>query len=845
MLCYIQLLLLAFSLPCSAQTYRGKILDESGCAMAFVNVLACAEGQRPVAYTQTDDKGVFVLEIPAGSGANQLLFKRVGFKTATVSLSHYEQGQVVTMHEEPFLLNEVEVKPEKIKQSGDTLVYNVRAFRQKQDRSIADVISKMPGLDVKPNGEITYQGKRINKFYIEGMDLLGNSYALASENMNADMVKDVQVYQNHQPLKVLKNINFSDHAALNIVLKDEAKGVWKGLAEIGAGSSVERRALFDTKLMEMLFTKRMQSVSMYKANNTGKDIQHEIRDLGIASGRLSPDKSLIDDATVSIPSLASNRYSFNNSHVLATNWLFKTQKDSELRLQLHGVMDQSNIKEHSEITLLNIGNDGSVITEEQDTRNYKNEWAIENTYTLNNENCFISNTLKGFVDFNSQKGINVYNSRSIQQKAKPRKRYLSNQTEWIKTISGDKSFSLHSNVLFNYLPGYLLLNDGTEERLGQHKQEFLLSTSFRHKVAGTYVTYLFGASTKRQTLSTENKDICRKDRFTQSELFLMPNLSYKTPVFKMNIGSRLVMMYKGFNSERKYCVLMNPIAFVDYKLTGKWNSTFSYNCMTSPTPFSKQIPTPVYVNYYTKFHGRNDMKNITTHTIANNWKFSDVLRGFFMNVGGTYVCMTNLSLYEGSLHNGFYEQKATQFIGNDKSCILNVNIGKSVGWGKLHYGVKTLSQWNSYQLIVSGNVAEVKHFSQHVEMNMSYHPAEILSLEGRSSWYYDRKKTSDKSIKLYSHSYFEHQLSLFVMPRNWLIEWKNNLYHSNDNTISNSFFSDLSVSYLSKTWEASVEWNNIFGQSHFSKIYTSPYKQSFILTGLRPSEIVFKFSFSI
>ena len=323
------------------------------------------------------------------------------------------------MHEEPFLLNEVEVKPEKIKQSGDTLVYNVRAFRQKQDRSIADVISKMPGLDVKPNGEITYQGKRINKFYIEGMDLLGNSYALASENMNADMVKDVQVYQNHQPLKVLKNINFSDHAALNIVLKDEAKGVWKGLAEIGAGSSVERRALFDTKLMEMLFTKRMQGVSMYKANNTGKDIQHEIRDLGIASGRLSPDKSLIDDATVSIPSLASNRYSFNNSHVLATNWLFKTQKDSELRLQLHGVMDQSNIKEHSEITLLNIGNDGSVITEEQDTRNYKNEWAIENTYTLNNENCFISNTLKGFVDFNSQKGINVYNSRSIQQKAKP------------------------------------------------------------------------------------------------------------------------------------------------------------------------------------------------------------------------------------------------------------------------------------------------------------------------------------------------------------------------------------------------------------------------------------------
>ena len=42
------------------------------------------------------------------------------------------------------------------------------------------VIANMPGLSVAGNGTITYQGKAINKFYIEGMDLMGNKYMLLS-----------------------------------------------------------------------------------------------------------------------------------------------------------------------------------------------------------------------------------------------------------------------------------------------------------------------------------------------------------------------------------------------------------------------------------------------------------------------------------------------------------------------------------------------------------------------------------------------------------------------------------------------------------------------------------------
>lgn len=71
------------------------------------------------------------------------------------------------------LLKEVTVKSDRIREQGDTIIYNVGRFAQSQDRSIGDVLKRMPGIDVARNGKIQYQGVDINTFYIEGSDLLG------------------------------------------------------------------------------------------------------------------------------------------------------------------------------------------------------------------------------------------------------------------------------------------------------------------------------------------------------------------------------------------------------------------------------------------------------------------------------------------------------------------------------------------------------------------------------------------------------------------------------------------------------------------------------------------------
>jgi outer membrane receptor for Fe3+-dicitrate len=47
--------------------------------------------------------------------------------------------------------------PDTIEKYGDTLQYLVSAFARQDDRSIEDVLKRMPGIEVKENGQITYQ----------------------------------------------------------------------------------------------------------------------------------------------------------------------------------------------------------------------------------------------------------------------------------------------------------------------------------------------------------------------------------------------------------------------------------------------------------------------------------------------------------------------------------------------------------------------------------------------------------------------------------------------------------------------------------------------------------------
>ena len=145
-------------------------------------------------------------------------------------------------------------------------------------------------------------------------------------------------------LNALKNVQFSEQAALNLVLKDDAKNVWQGVVDMATGYG--NNWLRDARWLEMVFGRKKQSISMMKANNTGKDIEHEVTDLSRFEKSAPTESAILSNISLGAPSLEARRSKFNDTYIAATNWLFKNKKDDDLKLQLTGLYDRSRQQQH-------------------------------------------------------------------------------------------------------------------------------------------------------------------------------------------------------------------------------------------------------------------------------------------------------------------------------------------------------------------------------------------------------------------------------------------------------------------------------------------------------------------
>ena len=232
----LTLLWLLGAIAAQAQEYTGHVADkEDGAPVAGAIVTARDSLGKPLGYTTTSASGDFVLRPRGGGTTAQLDFSTMGYRRQSIPA---DAGRMlVLLTPEATGIREVTIRAPRLSFRGDTVSYNVSRFTEAQDRSIADVLRKMPGIEVAKSGEIRYNGQPINNFYIEGLDMLDGRYGQATNNIAPQDVASVEVMENHQPIKALKDIVFSDRAAINLRLKPHAKARWTGTLRGGAGWS--------------------------------------------------------------------------------------------------------------------------------------------------------------------------------------------------------------------------------------------------------------------------------------------------------------------------------------------------------------------------------------------------------------------------------------------------------------------------------------------------------------------------------------------------------------------------------------------------------------------------------
>ena len=212
----------------SQSVFEGKVVNKDDAQPVFgANVLLKhSTSKATLVFDVTGDDGAFKIKTNLDSDSLLLVVKSLTIKEHQLVIVNQSQKFLIEVEEALQEIPEFTLKSIKnpITAKNDTISYSVKGFATPNDRVIADILKRLPGIEVLDNGRILYEGRGIQKFYIEGMDLLEGKYNLANKNLPADAVESVQVLENHQPLRVLDSLVFSDRASLNLNLKRKMYG---------------------------------------------------------------------------------------------------------------------------------------------------------------------------------------------------------------------------------------------------------------------------------------------------------------------------------------------------------------------------------------------------------------------------------------------------------------------------------------------------------------------------------------------------------------------------------------------------------------------------------------------
>ena len=820
-------------MPQSPLLLRGSVHDASGCPLSGANVVLYSAGNKLLAYTTVDKEGCFSLKhVPE---ADRLTVSFIGYKSVTLSVDGFRDGQDIVLAVSAFQLREVIAKPERISQRGDTLTYSVANFKQAQDRSIADVIRKMPGLEVKPNGSIEYQGKAINSFYIEGLDLMGGQYAVASNNIPADKVQDVQVLEHHQKVKSLREVSFSEQAALNIVLKEDARSVWTGLSDLGVGVAGEGEGVtYDNRLMGMQFNKRFQTLMMYKNNNTGTDIGHEVQDIADLGG-YQAEAGLISLMELGGPNFSAQRYTFNHSHLLAGNWLWKTGRDADLRIQASGFFDREEQRSGSSLTYLTI--DGMpVITEDYRLTNRRKELKGEVCYTLNADRTYLRSSTRAYADWDAGSGTMRCNGRDVPLSVKPYKRVVSEDLSLSHTTARGDVWQLSSSTGCTFLPGQLLTLNGNTQLLDLNLLSTRNAATFSKRLGRHFLKNTMGFDYRRQSVNGAVWQLVQP--------YWEPSTQLRFGKHRLEGGVKISYVRQAYEGASSGHVWAEPSLDWEWKLSPQSELSFNYRLSATPLEGTSLVIGPLFTAYRNQYAGSGQMGERFSHILLGGYKYRHPVTGIFFNLRPMYVRSSGNVLYENTLADDVYVQRATGRTYRSDSYSVHTRLAKSFFWGNTTVGLNGSFCSTNYAFLSSGRMMDTRMDGYAVSLDYALRPAKWLSVEGKSEATVTcRKDLSDASVPVSRVTDWTHFAQFHILPAaGWMLSWNNELYHSSEKSLGLNYFCDVSLSYRTKRWELSLAANNVVGTAEYRQRVVSSTLQSYTLTYLRPREFLLKFS---
>jgi hypothetical protein len=841
------ILFFVITLPCSGQDvikYSGTVFShEKGTALSNVVCKLLDDKNAILSYTFSDNNGHFSLE---GKEPAFIMFELLSYKQQKIDVRTLTDKEhvKVSLKESPYELPEIVVTVPPIERHNDTIVYNAAHFAGQEDRYLADLLRKLPGLTVNDNGSISYQGEAINNFYIEGHDLLGGQYTMATNNLPVDAVSQVEVLEHHQHAKVLKGIEFSHKAALNIKLKKNH--LLRPFGEVAAGTG-GYPLLYNGKLFLTQIGSKVQTLVNLKANNSGINIINETENHISIDNLLSyMPENLIQSGGISSLPIKHNRYLFNRSHLGSANNLIPLSKETEMKINISYTGNREEQQMFMNQTFatgstdLNIEESTNQINK---TGDFSGSVAIEH----NSSKKFIKNELKTNIKHNANNySLNTAGTnKDITGKNTPS--LFKNSFQALVRYGNYKTLKINSAL--RYLDRNEALNINNEnipEATESFGEKFWLfkntisTTLYRNLDAGLSLNYKSNAIGGKTIDTFVETDFHKSEEYHSAASFsyqLKPNDKITTTI-NLPLNFYRYSITAG-NNKTQNKFIPTPSVSNHIAINYLWSVYMHLGYDWNYGDFLFNMATPFLRSHRTTYIPSNIIPSHENYFITTNVKFKSVLALLFFDIGFIYRTM-QYNYIPKTFHTAdmsFYTTESRSNSGN--MLMINANISKTFTPVQLVLTVTpSFTQMGSMAIqqdILIKNKSNFATLALKAELKKIKNIYISYQTLGKMSW--QDNNLTNKRIR----NDLEQQLTLFYFPRKNIdlsVNTEYTLLEMDENRYTAYTFTDLKGRLTLKSVEFELALNNIMNNKTYSRMSISSVNSTFQRIPLRGREFI-------
>lgn len=868
------LILMTFGAKVFGQSViSGKLHDENQKPVPNVSVTYKKIGETALlGFTKTGDDGTFTLKVNTSDADSiQLNFNHMSYSKKSVRVSNKTANYFYILQTEVRQIEEVKVKNLPVYKRKDTINYSVDAFASKHDRVIADIIKKLPGIEMIGD-QIYYQGRPIQKYTVNNSDLMEGRYSMINKYLPADAVKNVQVVENDQPIKILDSLVFSDRASLNLELK---KFTTTGTGKLGMGFSP---MLWDVNLTPMTFGKTFQMLNSFQSNNTGDDVTNSLRAFYTGGAYFSSTNAGIKEGPYYIhlqnpssPGFDQKKWLDNKVFLFSTNVLKKLNNGIELKGNISYFDDVRNRLGFTATQFFT--DDRTIVNTEGIANSFRSNVLDAGALIERNEkNIYLRNRLLYRKRWNDDKGnIRFNDTDNIGQSRLYTDEALLNSLSLARNI-GKQLVNISSTIEYHNTPQRLTVQPGTfedvlnkgnpydemQQHIAYNDFRWDNTLSFTKKIKYWRLSPSVGLNYNRSALQTFINTRTDDETSTLGSEY-MNNMRSSALLFALRMGLLWENSRWKFNSSI-------PLNMYYYKVQQQGKMTLNNALRNTFNPsgsltylMNRHSEWSIRASGGNQFGGLDNFYNgymVQMYRSMQRYDARLLRRGnFSAGLGYNYknTLKANFANFIYSYSSGSQDYifaSTVDSLGRTSMSVEDRESGNdghsfSGGVSRLFSSIKTIVKvnantgWSQSDYLVNRIMAKRKSTNYGGSLEIINSLSEVLSGEYKTTFSHSVNRYAyERTNKIIQNS---HYLNLIIYPYDQhALTVSNSLYRNNLPGQRNQYFLDATYRFQIKKWKTDLELNlqNVLNNKDYVQQFVSDIQFTQSSFHLRPRQLL-------